>query len=586
MNAVMEPHTETPKEAAHRLSAPAIADGYLPEALHTYRSTDETPLYWRIRCKRPDTGDKWIRPMHWDGHAYTLSMPTFPNGTPLYGLQRLTTEPEAVVFIVEGESCADALAKLGVVAVTSGSSSSAGKADWSPLQDHPCIVWPDHDEPGMSYATSVLQHVPHARLIDPEVVDALPPKGDVVDWLALHPDATAADVLALDTIAPPTPSDDMARVRLVDASTLKPEPIRWLWPGWLAHGKLHILAGSPGTGKTTIAMTWAANVSAGTPFPTGWKPAHGHVLVWSGEDDPRDTLIPRLLAAGADLKHVHFIEGVDDDGHSRPFDPATDVLELGAQAAKLPNVAMIVVDPIVSAVRGDSHKNAEVRQSLAPLVDLASRLDAVLVGITHFSKGTGGRDPLERVTGSLAFGALARLVFGTCKQECEDGEPQPMTLARAKSNIGPDGGGFAYTFEQTELAGYPGITASRIVWGEAVEGSARDLLAVPDPDDQGDDAGAFLRDLLDKGPMPAKEVYREADNAGFSRDQMKRAKGRIGVETTKEGGGFGGKGAQWMWSLSPTRERGDHKSADKKDRSLVQKPLPCANQGDTEVFDL
>ncbi|HEX7338883.1 MAG TPA: AAA family ATPase [Rhodanobacteraceae bacterium] len=350
-----------------------------------------------------------------------------------------------------------------------------------------------------------------------------------------------------ESIAPSTPHEYMARVRLIGANTLKPEPIRWLWPGWLARGKLHVLAGAPGTGKTTIAMTWAACISSGHPFPTGWKPSPGNVLVWSGEDDPRDTLVPRLLAAGADLSCVHFIEGIDDDGHSRPFDPATDVLELAGQAAKMGRVSMLVVDPVVSAVRGDSHKNAEVRRSLAPLVDLAIRLDAVLVGITHFTKGTGGRDPLERVTGSLAFGALARLVFGTCKQQGEEGEPQRMTLARVKSNIGPDGGGFAYAFEQTELEGHPGVEASRIVWGESIEGSARDLLAEPDPDDEGQDAASFLRDLLADGPMPTKDVKRQADDAGFAWRTVQRSMKRAGVVSQR--GGFG-QPAKWSIKVS------------------------------------
>ena len=80
---------------------------------------------------------------------------------------------------------------------------------------------------------------------------------------------------------------------------------------------------------------------------------------------------------------------------------------------------MIIVDPIVSAVSGDSHKNGETRRALQPLVDLASDVNAALIGITHFSKGTSGRDPLERITGSIAFGALARVVMVAAKEASE-----------------------------------------------------------------------------------------------------------------------------------------------------------------------
>jgi hypothetical protein len=231
-------------------------------------------------------------------------------------------------------------------------------------------------------------------------------------------------------------------------------------------------------------------------------------------------------------------------------------------------------------VSGDSHKNAEVRRGLAPLVELAGKVGAALFGITHYSKGTQGRDPLERVSGSLAFGALARLVFGTVKQEVAEGQPQRMMLARAKSNIGSDGGGFTYAIEQTELPG--GIATSRIVWVAAVEGTARELLADPEPDDAShdDDAVAFLRDQLADGQRGAREIFHEAESAGYSRDQMKRAKRRAGVETVRKGGEFGGKGAAWFWTLPPTRERETHKGAPQKDCSLVLpcgKPLPCGD---------
>ncbi|MCC5015772.1 AAA family ATPase [Legionella sp. 31fI33] len=125
------------------------------------------------------------------------------------------------------------------------------------------------------------------------------------------------------------------------------------------------------------------------------------------------------------------------------------------QLEEIGNVRLLIIDPIVSAVTGDSHKNAEVRRSLHPLVDLAGRLGCALLGITHFSKATHGRNPVERLTGSLAFGALARVVLVVAKLPKEDDQDE-MTwlLMRAKSNIGPDEGGFVYQLQQNELEGY------------------------------------------------------------------------------------------------------------------------------------
>ena len=114
-------------------------------------------------------------------------------------------------------------------------------------------------------------------------------------------------------------------VILVQASTLTPEAVAWLWLHWLALGKFHVLAGPPGQGKTTIALACAATVSAGGRWPDGSPCAKGNVLIWSGEDDPRDTLLPRLIAWGADVSRVYFIEGTRIDNKPEPFDPARGV---------------------------------------------------------------------------------------------------------------------------------------------------------------------------------------------------------------------------------------------------------------------
>lgn len=156
------------------------------------------------------------------------------------------------------------------------------------------------------------------------------------------------------------------RVHLVNARDLTPEAVRWLWQGWLALGKVHVLAGAPGTGKTTLAMAIAAIFTTAGRWPDGTRCAEaGSVLVWSGEDDPADTLLPRLLAAGAARERCFFVGGTRDaDGNVRPFDPATDLDDLGAAIEAIGDVRLLVIDPIVSAVTGDSHKNTEVRRAL------------------------------------------------------------------------------------------------------------------------------------------------------------------------------------------------------------------------------
>jgi len=369
------------------------------------------------------------------------------------------------------------------------------------------------------------------------------------------------------------PDSPATSVMLTKGTDLQIVPIRWLWPGWLARGKFHVLAGAPGTGKTTLAMAVAAVCSVSGRFPDGLPCRGGNVLIWTGEDDPADTLAPRLLASGANLSRVYFIQGTRERGELRSFDPSRDVGTLLAQAKAIGNIALLVVDPVVSAVAGDGHKAGDVRRGLQPLVDLAAALDCAALGITHFSKGTAGRDPLERVTGSQAFGALARVVIVAAKDTAADGGDAPARrfIARAKSNIGPDGGGFDYTLEQSELAGHPGLIASYVTWGAAIEGTARDLLGAADvtPDDdggQGSDAVDFLESLLADGPIPVKQIRAEAMGAGHAWRTIERAKKKAGVLAQKDGLKGG-----WLWAIEPEDRQRTPKNATKKSGYLREK---------------
>lgn len=199
----MNQPAETPKDAARRLAAKAIGDGFRPEALHEYTDQDGKPLYWRIRLKHPTTGEKWIRPMELGKEGYRLREPQYPQGKPLYHLHDLVSRSDEPVIVCEGEWCADALGKLGLLSTTSGAADSAAKANWQPLAGRTILFWPDNDEAGQRYIANVASELRllgcTLLLIDISILD-LPHKGDIVDWLALNPTATAKEVLALPTI--------------------------------------------------------------------------------------------------------------------------------------------------------------------------------------------------------------------------------------------------------------------------------------------------------------------------------------------------------------------------------------------------
>lgn len=374
-----------------------------------------------------------------------------------------------------------------------------------------------------------------------------------------------------DTTTATTPErHDLPEVQLIQASQLKIVAVRWLWPGWLARGKFHVLAGTPGTGKTTIAMSWAATCTTNGRFPDGTPCRGGNVLIWTGEDDPADTLAPRLLASGADLSRVYFIQGTTEAGKLRSFDPARDIHTLERQAQAIGQIALLIVDPVVSAVAGDGHKAGDVRRGLQPLVDLAAVLDCAVLGITHFSKGTAGRDPLERVTGSQAFGALARVVIVAAKDGTDTGDDTPARrfVARCKSNIGPDGGGFDYRLDQTDLPDQPNVIASTVTWGQAIEGTARDLLGAAEVNETSDtderqDAVSFLEGLLKNGPVAARSIEADAKGAGYAWRTIQRAKKELGAEAIKTGLNGG-----WVWALPAEGRQTTPKSATQKAGSL------------------
>jgi putative DNA primase/helicase len=338
--------------------------------------------------------------------------------------------------------------------------------------------------------------------------------------------------------------EDARIVKIRCGADIKPMAIDWLWPGWLPAGKLTILAGAAGTGKTTLALGLGAVITTGGRWLDGAASTKvGNVLVWSSEDVADDTLVPRLIASGADLARCHFIEGIVQHGESVPFDPSQDIPELHRAVERIGGAALLIIDPIVSAVAGDMHRANDVRRSLQAVVDFAEAHSCAVIGITHFAKGGAGKAPQDRVIGSQAFGALARMVLVTAKEE---GSARRV-LARAKSNIAPDDGGVAYSLDLVTIDG--GIAATRAVWDGIIEGTARDILGAveyEETDDGSDrqDAEQFLRDLLADGPVPTRQIKADADGAGYSWATIRRAQKAMGITAVK-----GGMKEGWTWQL-------------------------------------
>jgi Mrp family chromosome partitioning ATPase len=338
-------------------------------------------------------------------------------------------------------------------------------------------------------------------------------------------------------------------VTVVQGSSIVEMPINWIWNGYLPSGKLTLLAGAGGTGKSTIAFNLAATITNGGLWPDGSQcKTAGNVLIWSSEDDPADTIKPRLMAVGANANRYGVISGtVDERGFPDLFDAARDMEGLREAVARIGGISLLIIDPIITAVVGDMHKANDVRRSLQTIVDFAAECNCAVLGITHFAKGTAGKNSAERVIGSQAFAALARMVLVAAKEE----ESNRRVFTRAKSNNSIDTGGFSYTIEALTLN--RGIDTTRVVWGEPLEGSSRSILANVEGEKKGqsgnkmDEARDFLCTTLANGSQPVTKVKTLAKLAGISEVTLQRAKESMDIQSIKRKGEFVD---GWDWSLA------------------------------------
>lgn len=337
------------------------------------------------------------------------------------------------------------------------------------------------------------------------------------------------------------------------ASDIQSKPVLWLWKGRIARGKVSMLAGNPGLGKSQITASLAAITSNGSTWPVdGTQCECGNVIFLSAEDDPEDTIRPRLEAAGADLSRVFILDAVVDgyraDGGTieRAFNLKTDLTRLGVMLDEIGGASLIVIDPITAYLGGaDSHKNAEIRALLSPLSDLASKHGTAVVCISHLNKSSGG-EALMRVTGSLAFVAAARAAFVVTKDPKNDARRLFLPL---KNNIGNDQSGLAFTVQPVEIESSSGlIQTSCVIWENSpIMITADEVMAQQNGHEERDaleDAKKFLRGLLADGSIPSKQIRADAEGAGYSWRTIQRAQQALCIEAIKEGMKGG-----WVWRL-------------------------------------
>jgi hypothetical protein len=351
-----------------------------------------------------------------------------------------------------------------------------------------------------------------------------------------------------------------SRIVLVRASSLKPERVTFAWEQRVPIGMVSLLVGEGGLGKSlqfcSLAAGWTRGTILGDFYGTPID-----VAIASAEDHRQAVIIPRLLAAGADLSRVHFLEQIDADGDPSDIDIDGQVAVL-ERALVAGNVRVVLVDTVVAHIPAehDTYKEQRVRAVLKPLAKMAERNNLVVFGTMHLNRREA-RDVLTRISGSGAFGNLARSVL-LFAPDPDDPEGLTRILAIGKTNVGAVAATLKLRVEPCLVPHDDGgeITTARLVVVEESNYTSTQLLGVPDGQEERDavtEAEQLLRELLAAGAVEARLVMAEAKASGVAEKTLRRAGHRLKVKTNDRGG-FG-PGFPSRWSLpahdTPTRPR-------------------------------
>ncbi len=539
------------------------------------------PKGFKQRCQKPD--GTWV----WSVKGVRV-VP--------YRLPELLADPTRIVFIVEGEKDVDNLARIGVLATCN----AGGAGKWTSehaefLRNRQVVILPDNDDAGRKHAQQVA-HSLHgiAKWVRVVTLPNLPSKGDASDWIAAGgtkdelkrlTEATPDWTPAAETELMRQPRREKSRTEAASKRTpvmtcladVEPQEIKWLWPDRIPLGRITLLVGRPGEGKSFVTIDMASRISTGAPWPDGTSCPRGSVLMICAEDDPGDTIRPRLDAHRADANKVHLLSAVrmpdTEQSHERMVTLA-DVDAISEALSQLDDCRLVIVDPIGSFLGGgtDAHRDNEVRAVLAPIAQLAEQYGAAVLVVAHRRKSAGSvADDLA--LGSRAFTGIARAVWHLSR------DPEVTSrrlLLPGKNNLAREDHGMAFT-----IAGEP----PRIVWErEPIKMHADDALAIenarkkPGPEAQmQSQAERWLRAAMKDGRRFVKELEDEWVNGqGGSKSTLKRAKEAIGAESGRDK-----VPGPWWWQLSKSCDKGTSSSTQQEELGHLG-PL----EENTEILDV
>lgn len=329
------------------------------------------------------------------------------------------------------------------------------------------------------------------------------------------------------------------------SGAIKVRAIPWLFPGVLPTHMATALTGDAGNGKTLVAVDMAARISSGRAFPVYDKeglPACGHVIYVTSEGVPEMILVPRLMAAGANLDKVTIIEGVylRKDEFSM-FDITAHLPKLERRAKDFPDLKLMVFDPIASFLpeRINPNQANSVRQAMDKISDLAYNLGVASLIVMHFAKASAGVRAIHRTAGSGQFEAAMKMSWSVIRR---DGDPRnTRLLVPQKSNITGGHKSLSFQIHQDEFPSPDNpaetITTAKIQYGDLIDEDPETLICPPiETDNHVARAVDFLNRKLREGPTQyAMRLIDEAEEAGIPKWALYKAKDKLGVQHDKEG---------------------------------------------------
>ena len=530
-----------------------MSDKAKPVAVYDYRDEDNQLLYQVCRYQPKRFLRRRPHPTMPGAWEYS----TAGVRSALYRLPELLARPEEVVFLVEGEKDADRLHGLGYLATTLAGGAGAPWSDDHArvLRDRIVVLIPDNDEPGRELMKRAGEHLwLHTRTCLWCELPGVPEKGDVSDWLdaggtskqlnelvakserfakKFAREARASVVPKADRENPPTGFDpaDVLRLEHVEAQT-----IGWLWKPWLPEGKLCLIDGDPGQGKSFVTLDIATRLSNGDPFPDGQRNPFGpqNTLLICCEDGLADTVVPRLQCRGADMARVFGYQGHRVDGIPMSLPRLPDDLPLIRKVIEHTNARLVVIDPLM-AFLGDSINtvsDASVRQVLTPLAVMADQMRVTVLFVRHLNK-TNGKNAVYRGGGSIGITAAMRsaMMIGRHPHDRDK-----RIFAMVKNNVAEEPKSIEFHLEPRDTGG---ITVS---WDGVTDLLANDL--VGDAKGNAISPKDWLTTILVE-PMPAEAVLTQGKMAGYSERTMMRAKAELQIVSKR-------KRNEWYW-LPPGR---------------------------------